>query len=216
MNALRQLIYAILYGFIRTVFAAVCGFLVGNGIIGEEAATFIDSAAGEVTTGLIGLVLILYFSYRNKIVEFAKTHLALILPSGTDYNDLIDNLKIVRSKKKAASGKVFLASLAIVVFLPGCQHFKAKAPSVETQYHLSLEIYVDVMSNVNREYKAGNIADDTYAKILEHAGRFRLVKNLCKAAINILDWETAKANLAVMNTELSAIQVYSKEREEVR
>src|SRR5690349_17993639 len=103
---MKETIYTrFVYAILRHLISAACGILVAKGWVEAETANaFTDSAAMQITLGLVSFAMVLYMSYKDKVWEFVKTNIAKVLPPTTPMDTVVDVAKNVQNKKEVAKG----------------------------------------------------------------------------------------------------------------
>lgn len=103
---MKETVYTrFLYSIIRHIISGLAFILVHRGWVEVELANkFTDSAAMDITAGVVALGISLYFSYKDKIWEFVKTNIAKVLPPASTMETVVKVSKNVENKKEVAQG----------------------------------------------------------------------------------------------------------------
>lgn len=105
--------YQFLLSIIRHFLSGIGLYLVGKGVISEEFLNkFVESAGAQIIAGLIAFIGALYLSYRNKVWEFLKTRIGLILPPTATINDVVQVAEKIEDKEAVAKGEVKAEDIA--------------------------------------------------------------------------------------------------------
>lgn len=114
---MKETVYSrVLYAILRHLISGISGVLVAHGWIEAELANnFNDSAAMQITLGIISFLTAIYFSYKDKILEFVKTHIARVLPPTTPMETVNKIARTVEKKKEVAKGDLSSLNLPEVI-----------------------------------------------------------------------------------------------------
>jgi F0F1-type ATP synthase membrane subunit a len=92
------------YSIIRHFITLIAGYLVSRGIVDADLANeFTTEAAMQISFALVAFLATLYFSYKDKVWEFVKTKVAIILPPTVDVERVAEVAATIQNKRAVAT-----------------------------------------------------------------------------------------------------------------
>lgn len=105
---------SVLMGIIRHIISGLSGILVAHGFITYELGSkFTDTVTLDVSSALILFATSIWFSYKDKIWEFLKTRIAILLPPTATMKRVEEVAKTVENKTAIATGKEALPTYTL-------------------------------------------------------------------------------------------------------
>lgn len=114
---MKESIYSkFLISVVRYVVASVSAIFVQHGLVDAGTADeFTTTAALQIVGGLISFGTMLWLSYKDRILEFVKTRVAIALPPNTSMEKVSAIANTVDDKKAVAVGDVEVPNLSVAV-----------------------------------------------------------------------------------------------------
>jgi hypothetical protein len=109
----ETLMAALIRSFVRKGITFISAVLLTKGLIDSDLANRLDTEAVTlITTGIISLGVTVWLSYKNVIIEFVKTRVALLMPPTASLDTVAQVAATVEDKRSVAKGEVKAEDIA--------------------------------------------------------------------------------------------------------